>query len=159
METRYCKKCGITKSINCFSKNKATVSGLCFYCKDCYGLYNKDYSSRYKDKQSEYQKKYYSNPINRKKGNQKSNERWRDERIKCLNYYSNGKVECACCKENNYEFLAIDHINGGGGKHIKSIGGKLVRWLIKNNFPQGFRVLCHNCNMSLGHHGYCPHEK
>jgi hypothetical protein len=30
--------------------------------------------------------------------------------------------------------------------------------LIKNNFPDGFQVLCHNCNMSIGLYGYCPHQ-
>jgi len=33
------------------------------------------------------------------------------------------------------------------------------RWLKQNNFPEGFRVLCINCNFSLGIYGYCPHEK
>ena len=154
-----CPKCKKVLSLGSFWNNKNTANGYCVYCKECYTEINKKYSYRYKQKQSEYQKKYYSNPINKEKGNKKSNERWRNERIRCLSHYSDGKIECGCCKENNYEFLAIDHINGGGNKHIKSIGGKLVRWLIKNNFPQGFRVLCHNCNMSLGHHGYCPHEK
>jgi hypothetical protein len=33
-----------------------------------------------------------------------------------------------------------------------------VRWLRKNGFPKGFRVLCHNCNFAHGHYGYCPHK-
>lgn len=32
-----------------------------------------------------------------------------------------------------------------------------IGWLIHNRFPEGFRVLCFNCNNSLGMHGYCPH--
>ena len=30
---------------------------------------------------------------------------------------------------------------------------------IKNNFPKGFQILCHNCNIAKGHYGKCPHEK
>jgi hypothetical protein len=54
--------------------------------------------------------------------------------------------------------LGIDHINGGGTKHRKEIKNfGIYKWLIDNNYPLGYRVLCHNCNCSLGFNGYCPH--
>jgi len=153
-----CPRCKNSFSLSNFYKNKRTVSGLSCYCKGCNGEMNKKYSPRYKGKQKEYQKKFYI--LNKDKMNKESNDRWRRERMECLVYYSKSTIPfCYCCEEDKYEFLAIDHINGGGNKHVKSIGGKLVRWLIKNKFPEGFRVLCHNCNMALGHHGYCPHEQ
>lgn len=66
---------------------------------------------------------------------------------------------CACCMESHIEFLGIDHTNGGGTKHRKAIkGAPIYRWLRQNKYPKGFRVLCHNCNMSLGFYGYCPHK-
>jgi hypothetical protein len=69
---------------------------------------------------------------------------------------------CKCCGEERVEFLSIDHINGGGNQHRKEITGfkqgNIYRWLKKNNFPEGFQVLCFNCNMSIGFYGYCPHE-
>ncbi len=68
---------------------------------------------------------------------------------------------CACCGETRIEFLAIDHIHGDGNKHRAEMGsgGRIYRWLIQNNYPTDrFRVLCHNCNFSLGHYGYCPHN-
>lgn len=68
---------------------------------------------------------------------------------------------CICCGETEPTFLTIDHINGGGSKHLKELGGggKLYGWLIKNNFPEGFQTLCYNCNCSKGHYGQCVHEK
>lgn len=69
--------------------------------------------------------------------------------------------KCACCGENHYEFMAIDHINGGGKQHRKEVGQglQLYRWLKRQGYPKkGFRVLCHNCNMSEGIFGYCPHK-
>lgn len=82
---------------------------------------------------------------------------WR-QRIKlaCMTAYG-GK--CACCGEDRIEFLSIDHMNGGGKKHRKEVGygQRFYSWLAKNQFPEGFRVLCFNCNLSLGFHGYCPH--
>ncbi len=66
---------------------------------------------------------------------------------------------CACCGETTYEFLTIDHINGGGFKHRKEIGSSgICNWLIKNNFPEGFQVLCYNCNCAKGFYGQCPHK-
>lgn len=87
----------------------------------------------------------------------------RKKRLLCLQHYSNGKMECACCSEARIEFLALDHVNGGGHQERKQSGRKgsqgTITWIINNNFPKGFRVLCHNCNQSLGAYGYCPHDK
>jgi RNase P subunit RPR2 len=76
-----------------------------------------------------------------------------------LDHYGN---ICSCCGESAVEFLSIDHIDGNGNKHKKEVsygsgGANFYIWLKKNNYPSGFRVLCHNCNQSLGYFGYCPH--
>ena len=63
-----------------------------------------------------------------------------------LDHYSDGLFVCINCKESRYEGLTIDHIHGGGRKHAKEVG-KLYRWLIKNKFPEGYQVLCMNCQI------------
>lgn len=40
--------------------------------------------------------------------------------------------------------LTIDHINGGGTRHRKSVY-HMYEWLKKNSFPSGYQVLCANC--------------
>lgn len=88
-------------------------------------------------------------------------KRYRDElRMTALVYYSEtGIPECMCCHESEIKFLAIDHINGGGTIHRKEIGtSNLVAWLRRNDYPEGFQVLCHNCNMAKGFYGVCPHK-
>jgi hypothetical protein len=70
---------------------------------------------------------------------------------------------CSCCSERIYEFLALDHINGGGRAHLKNLGLKsggvnLARWARNNGYPDSLRVLCHNCNFASGHSGACPHS-
>ena len=70
--------------------------------------------------------------------------------------------KCACCGESAYEFLAIDHVNGGGLAHRRSLGGSyksLANHVKKLGFPKDFRILCHNCNAARGFYGYCPHER
>lgn len=71
--------------------------------------------------------------------------------------------KCACCGESKHPFLSIDHINGGGKRHREEIGlgsgGVLFyQWLKDNGFPEGYRILCHNCNQAMGTFGYCPHS-
>jgi hypothetical protein len=96
----------------------------------------------------------------------------RKRRLEALIHYGGNPPTCACCGEKALEFMTIDHINGGGSRHRRElgiaarIGGESKGsgadtfwwWLKRNNYPSGFRVLCMNCNFSLGHRGYCPHR-
>ncbi len=68
---------------------------------------------------------------------------------------------CVCCSETELVFLAIDHINNDGASHRREMavkGDRIYRWLVKNNFPSGFQVLCHNCNWGKYVLGKCPHQ-
>lgn len=66
-------------------------------------------------------------------------------------HYSSGATQCSACGEDDLAVLTIDHIGGGGRSHLKSIspgmrrGRKFYQWLIRNQFPQGYQVLCFNC--------------
>jgi hypothetical protein len=72
--------------------------------------------------------------------------------------FANYGMLCECCGESHIEFMTIDHIHGGGAKHRRQIKKALYRWLVSNNFPEGFRTLCFNCNTAIGRFGYCPHN-
>jgi hypothetical protein len=78
------------------------------------------------------------------------------QREEVLSHYGE---KCICCGESELKFLTIDHIDGGGNSHREKIGSNIYRWLIKNSFPQGFRILCFNCNCAIGIYGKCPHEE
>lgn len=79
-----------------------------------------------------------------------------NNRFFALDAYSQGKFVCACCRCNDYDFLTIDHIDNEGAKHRKKTGcSNLYSWLKVNNYPEGFQVLCYNCNSLKGHYGYC----
>lgn len=73
-------------------------------------------------------------------------------------HYSNNTMACANPYNQHKEpytdmrALSIDHINGGGGKQRKELfanrklaGTHFYKWLIRNNYPIGFQVLCMNC--------------
>ena len=75
-------------------------------------------------------------------------------RVEVLEHY--GSV-CECCGESTVEFLAIDHVAGIRPDGVPRSSHGLYCWLRKNDYPPGFRALCHNCNMSYGNYGICPH--
>lgn len=66
---------------------------------------------------------------------------------------------CVCCGESEMAFLSIDHIDGGGCEHRRQIkSNRIYNWLINNRFPDGFQVLCFNCNFAKHVYGVCPHQ-
>jgi predicted transposase YbfD/YdcC len=75
----------------------------------------------------------------------KDKKRRDNHRVEVLEHYG-GK--CVCCGETEPYFLAVDHISGDGNSHRRKInkwGSGFFKWLIDNQFPDGFQVLCHNC--------------
>ena len=67
-------------------------------------------------------------------------------RQRVLSHYGGS---CAVCGITDPAFLTIDHVDGGGEKHrqqIGSVGFAFYEWLMKNDFPPGFQVLCWNHN-------------
>jgi hypothetical protein len=81
-------------------------------------------------------------------------ERQRQDRKDLQNevFDAYGGPKCRRCGfDKDPDSLQIDHIEGGGTKHLKEIGrSKLYSWLKKNGYPPGYRVLCANCNFALG---------
>jgi len=70
--------------------------------------------------------------------------------------------KCTCCGEINSKFLTIDHINSNGAEHKRQTNGRakhMYLWLKNNNYPDGFQVLCYNCNCGRAiNGGVCPHK-
>lgn len=92
----------------------------------------------------------------RLKVNSNSRENWAFRRQRVLEYYGH---ECVCCGVAYAWALEIDHINGGGNKHRREIGiGNLYKWLVKNNFPPGYQILCCICNKGKLNKTMCPHN-
>ena len=153
----YCKECGETNVDKLVRRGKAYR----YKCKKCMNNYmKKRYAANRPHMRATANKLYANNREKIIKQKVTNNLKYRRlARLDCIEYYSNGTNQCECCSENHLEFLCIDHINGGGNKHRQKIGEYLPLHLKKQGFPPGYRILCHNCNMSMGFYGYCPHEK
>jgi hypothetical protein len=83
-----------------------------------------------------------------------------------VTHYCNGNPHCQCpsgkCNITNIKFLTVDHPNNDGMKlrKVQGFGSSFYRWIIRNNFPPGFRILCWNCNSGREKNGgICPHEE
>lgn len=137
---RQCNNCKKFLNLKYFAKNSATFDGLQYWCKICNNIRGKELREIHVEKLIKQRK-----ILNRRL------------KLEILNAYGN---KCICCKEKNIEFLTIDHINGNGSEHRKEVGAgtAFYHWLKKNNFPSEFRILCFNCNCSMGIFGYCPHN-
>jgi len=144
-------------------------------------------SPEYKERKKEYQNrpevkiKAQENRLKPKiKANRKEYGEKRRIKLKkeiCLHYskiHSNSDVPCCrCCGLNTHiDFLSLDHIAGrkemddepelvklGYSSKLKT--EPLQNWIKNNNFPEGFQILCYNCNFAKGHSkdNKCPHER
>jgi hypothetical protein len=148
--------------------------GLCMTCgKENNTEFNNclECSKKMNERTSNWRK---NNPIRNKEIHNKSywknhetileHARWyaRNLWLECIYNYSYGTMICNCCGEPIIYFLTIDHINGGGCKHRKKVGEGITfyHWLIDNGFPEGYQVLCYNCNCGRAKNGnICPHKQ
>jgi hypothetical protein len=107
----------------------------------------------------------------------KTKTKYDTQRLLILQKYSkrlsNSNVPCCnCCGLNSHiAFLAIDHIAGkrkmDSEPELVKLGyestfpnSSLKKWIVDNNFPKGFQILCHSCNHAKGHtkNKKCPME-
>lgn len=75
-----------------------------------------------------------------------------------------GGWKCACCGETERSFLTIDHMKNNGSKLRKEgVHGhskNFYAWLVRNNYPEHFQVLCMNCQFGKRmNDGICPHQQ
>lgn len=125
---------------------------------------NRRYRENHREEIREKEKAYYwQNKERVRKGNSEAVKRHfgRIKHAVFLHYSKTDPPHCMCngclwhtenCVAENLIVLSIDHINGDGGKHRKELnihGGKeFYKWLVKNNYPEGYQVLCMNCQWS-----------
>jgi hypothetical protein len=86
------------------------------------------------------------------------------DRVEAFKAY--GGFRCACCGQEEFSFLSLDHIDGSGNEDRKiRLGNKtqgghhLYRNLKQETYPVGFQVLCMNCQVGKrDNFGICPHK-
>jgi hypothetical protein len=126
------------------------------------------------DKDAEYQRNYAKANRARIAKRNASYRAADPERYKAVRAASNERLRakvfahygtaCACPGCEATEHLTIDHVDGGGGDHRKTLTGDdrgglvLYRWLANNGFPEGFQTLCRSCNASKRNTAACRRD-
>jgi hypothetical protein len=165
MKTKLCSRCGRQRPLEDFPTHAAGKRGVGrrFLCVDHWPEYCAEQRDKHREKNKAYWRDRYKNdPGYKAMVKARAKQDGETRRLLVLQHYGGEHPRCACCSEGALEFLCLDHVAGGGTKHrdqVRREGKAMTRWIIDNNFPKMFRVLCHNCNTSLGHYGYCPHKK
>lgn len=138
---KVCKICAESKPLTSFSKRGESYRSDCLKCSAASSL------------------EWYWN--NKEEAIKRRKIRDKDRKIKVFSHYSEGVISCACCNESTLEFMSLDHVNNDGYIHRKEVGNgqKLYRWIINNNYPKGFQILCMNCNFAKGQFKICPHQR
>lgn len=141
-----------------FSRDKTRHDGLTVWCKPCVREAARGRALTEEQRARKAAATKASVHRNRERINERNRVARRARREWIIAHYGG---RCACCEEARLEFLAIDHIEGGGTAHRREVGkgDAFYKWLKAQGYPlEGYRVLCHNCNLSLGFYGYCPHQ-
>ena len=93
---------------------------------------------------------------------QRARERARRIRERVIKKYG-GRCQCPGCGVTQYEFLVIDHVNGGGSKERRekwsSSSQTFFTYLDRHPRSAKYQVLCQNCNSAKAYHSGCPHHK
>ena len=68
---------------------------------------------------------------------------------------------CACCSEDDWRFLGLDHINNDGNEQRLDFNCQQIYYQArKEGYPKDkYQILCHNCNFGKSiNNGICPHN-
>lgn len=141
-----CLSCGV--DLDRATRKPSDTAHYHYYCLECSRRRSRGYS-----------RKYNKSPKSRARG------RAYVARLKLeiLSHYS-PELRCQCqlsrcwhpgaCHVSDPKILSIDHVRGGGRRHVESLksnGTRLYNWLKANSFPEGFQILCMNCNWMKVH--------
>ncbi len=134
-QSKYCTRCNTFRPISEWSKNNQRKDGLHGVCKVCSRETNRAWYKTHREERLPIARK--SAIANRRK-----------LKLEVLTHYGSdlGKPKCVTCGDERLPCLTIDHINGGGAEHRRSLGTRnICQWLKKKNFPYGYQTLCMNC--------------
>ena len=163
---KFCSKCKTSKEETAFRKDVSRKDKLYPYCAACLTEIGRDYRKRNPGQNTaRFNLWKKRNPEKAAKVLRDSAKKYRAGlKAQVMFAYGGSRPVCACCGEAHLEFLAVDHIHGGGNAHRREIkatfGSMFYKWLVDNRFPEGFQLLCHNCNFAKSHGDcLCPHQK
>lgn len=169
--SRVCRACGETKSTEDFAiayaKNSRGVNYRKHTCAACARQRHAEQMRKFREEHGEryreYRREHRSHHLTKHRAQRReSGRRLKEE---CFGAY--GGYRCVCCEEAHPSMLTLDHINEDGAQHRNLLNGgrgrnvsvDMYRRLKHAGYPEGFQVLCYNCNISKHRNaGTCAHK-
>lgn len=155
VSVKECTKCGEVKSLSDFHKAKNCKDGHQSRCKSCA---NKNALANYhENREARLTNKRANAAKHRTRNSKAQRERQIRYRQQVMEHYCDGEPYCKGCGVMNIEVLTIDHIDENGAKHRKQEPAqRCFGWWIRNGFPEGYQILCWNCNNAKHRHHKVP---
>ena len=108
--------------------------------------YFKKYVHAHRKERKEYMHKYRNgNPEYVQRESKRDRQHRIERKLKCFISYSNSTPPKCKCGFSDIRALTLDKIAGNHKEVIKLYGNDLYKFLIKNDYPEGWQVLCMNC--------------
>lgn len=160
LKCNYCKE---IKVLHLMVQDSKTATGYKNKCKECHRKQCAEYAEKNWERRREIEKQsHQKHRIKRKAYRKKHDAQLRHDAITAYGGY---QCSCECgCDTTQPLFLTIDHINGEGKAYQmrkeSSEHAHIYRWLKKHDYPEGYQVLCMNCNQGKWRNrenpGVCP---
>lgn len=157
-ESKICTLCGMDKPLSEYWQHRTGRHDRYPRCKTCMA------SKEQRARANKNSIAYYNRNRDRLLVENRVSDRKERQRFKDKAFAAYGGYICSCCGVTIKAFLGIDHIDGWPAGTTRAekvfIRTRFYRWLWQKNYPPGFRVLCHNCNLGRSlNGGTCPHEE
>lgn len=133
MQTKTCKKCGVEKTVDEFYKNYVSPKGVQYYTSHCKGCGRDDHKQKWESMSLEDKRKWNARQNSKKDyhKNYRLSSKYGLTLEQFDHMYDEQEGKCAVCSvEVPTNKICVDHNHKTG---------------------QVRRLLCHNCNVILGH--------
>lgn len=125
---------------------------------EAYRQYLKDWRAKNPDRQAAYGDKPRLDAVEKQHALSSDHRKRRSLRDQVLDRYGRA---CACCGEKDPDLLTLDHLGDGAEERrfnkLRDATAQ-CRFVVKQGLPDGYQVLCWNCNVAKLDTGSCPHS-
>lgn len=110
-----------------------------YICRDCFHIRSRKHCH-------EYWLRIRSDPSEIERRRARGIEQRNRTRLTVFSHYCGGLPRCQSCGVVDLRVLTVDHIEGGGTRHRRKIHrSNFYKWLLDAGFPDGYQILCMNC--------------
>lgn len=150
--TKKCGICKIIKSLDKFSFDNKQLGRISYCCKECDNARRRKHQHANREHGREVTNEYRKNNKDKSRnmvGNagRRYRNKVRETLLQTIGVGNEeGNIACVRCGFDDARALQIDHINGGGYRHLITSGSHPKYYKSMLVEPEKYQILCANCN-------------